>query len=65
MDEDSKEVGIHYIEASADNECDLFYGGKDYLKDWVQKAKKVKKVPIENSHFFTAIRLSHLRFTSS
>lgn len=50
----SKEVGIHYIEASADNECDPFYGGKDYLKDWIQKVEKSQiKYQSKVANFFT------------
>ena len=50
----SKEIGISYIEASADNECDPFYGGKDYLKDWVQKVEESqKKHQSKIANFFT------------
>lgn len=30
------ELGLHYIEASADNECDPLYMGEAYLKDWAE-----------------------------
>ena len=29
-------LGLHYIEASADNECDPLYMGEDYLQDWAK-----------------------------
>jgi sugar phosphate isomerase/epimerase len=31
-----KEVGIRYIEASADNECDPLYADPGYLEDWLR-----------------------------
>lgn len=50
----SKEVGISYIEASTDNECDPFYGGSHYLKDWVQKVEKCQiKYQAKVANFFT------------
>jgi len=35
-----KELGIDYIEASADNECDPLYTTPDYIKDWVTQIEK-------------------------
>ncbi len=32
-----KELGINYVEASADTECDPLYMGDDYMSDWVDK----------------------------
>ena len=32
-----KELGIYYVEASADTECDPLYMGDEYMKDWVDK----------------------------
>ena len=32
-----KDLGIYYVEASADNECDPLYMGPDYLERWVDK----------------------------
>lgn len=33
-------LGIRYVEASADNECDPLYLGTDYLRRWVDKVKE-------------------------
>ena len=30
-------LGINYIEASADTECDPLYMGEDYIKDWIEE----------------------------
>jgi len=50
----SKEVGVSYIEASTDNECDPFYGGSHYLKDWIQKVEISKnKFQAKVANFFT------------
>lgn len=38
-----KDLGLRYIEASADNECDPFYNGFEYFADWVKKAKKMEE----------------------
>jgi len=38
-----KELGINYIEASADTELDPLYMGPAYLYDWVQKVKEAEK----------------------
>ena len=35
-----KEIGINYVEASADNECDPMYMGNEYLDDWVREVEK-------------------------
>ncbi len=34
------DLGIFYIEASADTECDPLYHGRDYLSRWVDKVKR-------------------------
>lgn len=34
-----KNLGIHYIEASTDTECDPLYMNPDYLKEWIEEAK--------------------------
>jgi len=34
------DLGLKYVEASADNECDPLYQGRDYLKRWVDQVKK-------------------------
>ncbi len=38
-----KELGVNYIEASADTELDPLYMGKEYLKDWIEEVKKAEK----------------------
>lgn len=35
-----KELGVQYIEASADNECDPLYTTPAYLQDWAQAVKQ-------------------------
>ena len=37
-----KDLGIGYIETSADNECDPFYNGPEYFSDWTQKVKETE-----------------------
>ncbi|MEG1752610.1 MAG: TIM barrel protein, partial [Christensenella sp.] len=39
-----KELGINFVEASADNELDPFYMGKQYLTDWVKDVKSAEKL---------------------
>jgi len=34
-----RDLGITYIEASADNECDPLYADQDYLKDWIDQVR--------------------------
>ena len=38
-----KNLGINYIEASADTELDPLYMGKEYLKDWVDKVREAQQ----------------------
>lgn len=37
------DMGVNYIEASADNECDPLYMGPEYMKDWVKQVKMAEK----------------------
>lgn len=39
----AQKVGLNYVEASADNECDPLYMDQTYLDDWVSDAKEWKK----------------------
>lgn len=34
------DFGVHYVEASADNECDPLYMDENYLNDWVNEIRK-------------------------
>ncbi|MCC2683910.1 MAG: hypothetical protein K0R75_809 [Paenibacillaceae bacterium] len=34
-----RDMGVFYIEASADNECDPLYFGPDYMADWVDEVR--------------------------
>ncbi len=34
-----RDLGLSYVEASADTECDPLYGTPEYLEDWVRKLK--------------------------
>jgi D-erythrulose 1-phosphate 3-epimerase len=38
-----KDLGLNYIEASADNECDPLYNGAEYLNDWIKKVKDIEE----------------------
>ncbi len=38
-----KDLGISYIEASADTELDPLYMGREYLADWTQAVKEAEK----------------------
>ena len=33
------DLGIRYVEASADCECDPLYLGSEYMRDWIEKVK--------------------------
>jgi len=47
-------LGIKYVEASADNECDPLYMDISYLKDWVKQIKKLSKIyDISVSNFYS------------
>lgn len=35
-----KDLGLRYIEASADNECDPFYNGPEYSVDWAKRVRE-------------------------
>ena len=37
-----KDLGISYIEASADNELDPLYSDGDYLKDWLKEVRRAE-----------------------
>jgi len=39
----AQKIGINYIEASADNECDPLYMDQQYLDDWVAEVKRMEK----------------------
>ncbi|MBE0689174.1 MAG: hypothetical protein IH587_03515 [Anaerolineae bacterium] len=36
----ARDVGVYYVEASADNECDPLYGTPESLQDWVRAARE-------------------------
>lgn len=38
-----KKLGLYYVEASADNECDPLYMGNNYLDDWCDKVRIAKE----------------------
>ena len=37
-----KDLGVSYVEASADNECDPLYMGPAFLEDWVGQVRQAK-----------------------
>jgi sugar phosphate isomerase/epimerase len=37
-----KDLGLQYVEASADNECDPLYTGPGYLADWVAQVRQAR-----------------------
>lgn len=59
-------MGLNYIEASADNECDPLYMGPEYMKDWVKQVKDAEKttgakvVNLYSGHgTYTTLGLAH------
>ena len=38
-----KDLGLKYIEASADNECDPFYNGSEYFIDWAKEVRQTEE----------------------
>lgn len=61
-----KDLGINYIEASADTEMDPFFMNRDYLIDWIAEVKRVEKeigVKVKNLYTghgsYTTIGLAH------
>lgn len=38
-----KDMGLKYIEASADNECEPFYNGSEYIADWTDKVRQIEE----------------------
>lgn len=66
MGEKIKELGIHYIEASADTELDPLYMGHTYLYDWVRQVREaeakygVKVANLYSGHgSYTTLGLTH------
>ncbi|MHC4873065.1 MAG: TIM barrel protein [Planctomycetota bacterium] len=39
----AQKIGINFVEASADNECDPLYMDQEYLDDWVRDTKEWEK----------------------
>lgn len=39
----TEEIGLKYIEASTDNECDPLFATAEYLEDWVKKVSDLQK----------------------
>ena len=35
-----RDLGVRYVEASTDNECDPFYTGEDHLRDWSEAVRR-------------------------
>lgn len=61
-----KDLGVYYVEASADNECDPLYMGEDYMNDWVIQVKRcsekfgVKVANLYSGHgTYATLGLSH------
>lgn len=61
-----KDMGITLVEASADNECDPLYFGKDYINDWIcevneQSSKTdVKVINLYSGHgTYSTLGLAH------
>lgn len=38
-----KDMGVRFVEASADNECAPLYGDADYLKGWQKQIKNKRQ----------------------
>ncbi len=47
-----RDLGLYYVEASADNECDPLYQGGDFLADWSRKVKEASRA--------TGVRVANL-----
>lgn len=61
-----KDLGLYYVESSADTECDPLYMGADYMNDWADKINKgtaetgVKVVNIYSGHgTYATLGLAH------
>lgn len=61
-----RDMGIYYVEANADTECDPLYMGRDYLSRWIEKVKGASEkygVSICNLHSghgtYSTLGLSH------
>ena len=61
-----KDLGLFYVEASADNECDPMYMGSEYLSGWTAKVKSastqtgVKVVNLYSGHgTYATLGLAH------
>ena len=61
-----KDLGLKYIETSADNECDPFYNGSEFFVDWAKKVRQaedktgVKVVNLYSGHgTYTTLGLAH------
>lgn len=61
-----KDLGVYYVEASADNECDPIYMEQEYLNDWKNEIKKysekygIKVVNLYSGHgTYTTLGLTH------
>ena len=39
----ARDLGVYYVEASADNECDPFYMDQEYLDDWIGEIKRMEQ----------------------
>lgn len=48
----ARSLGLSYVEASADTECDPLYHGTRYLKNWMQKVRRASEE--------TGVRVSNL-----
>lgn len=61
-----KNLGLNYVEASADNECDPLYSTSEYIKNWIQELKEysrktgVKVANLYSGHgTYTTLGISH------
>lgn len=49
-----QQLGLNYVSASADNECDPLYTTPEYIKDWIAKLKRAsEKTGVTVSQFFS------------
>lgn len=62
----AQKIGLNYVEASADNECDPLYMDQAYLDDWVNDTKKwetetgVKVINLYSGHgTYATLGLAH------
>jgi sugar phosphate isomerase/epimerase len=65
-----KDLGLNYVEASADNECDPLYSTPEYIQNWIREVKeyscktRVKVANLYSGHgTYTTLGISHTDYS--